>query len=190
MPEVFDPKKKHKLESEFRKKMLPVKPFLDYISGIPEQDRNIALEIGPGTGYFTVVLAKKFNKVYGIEISLEMVEYLSRRIEKESIKNVGLIVANKNEKIPSKLDFKVDLTLFSNVLHEVPSPEEYVKWTDSKYIVVIDWRDMELDFGPKKADKIPEDKAKAMLEQAGYKTRSIDSYKYHYFLVGIRQEKG
>jgi len=177
---IFDASKKHELESEFRRKILPVKPLTDLISKIPEGERNVAIDVGSGTGYFAVELAKYYRKVYGIEISEEMAECLRERQEKENVGNIGIIISGE----PPELDFSADLVLFSNVLHEMDSPEEYIRWSPSDFVIVIDWKDMKLDFGPK--EKIPEEKMEEMLLDAGFETEKVNAYQYHYFIVGKR----
>lgn len=179
MDHVFDPSQKQKLESDFRKKMLPKKPFIKFISGLKTQERNIAVEFGPGTGYFTVVLAKYFQKVYGIEISTEMVDHLVNRLQDEDIKNVGLIVDRKPQ-----IDFEIDLAFFANILHEVDDPNSYLDYP-AKMIAVIDWKkDEQSTFGPPSDVRISEEKIIETLETNGYKTEKINAYEYHYFIVG------
>ena len=48
------------LESEGRKKILPVEPLLKKVKTL--EKRDIAFDIGAGTGYFTVPLANLFSK--------------------------------------------------------------------------------------------------------------------------------
>ncbi len=176
----FDPSPKHKLESHFRKKILPQEPLIEVVSGLGPEDRRIALEVGSGSGYFTVVLAKYFEKVYGIEISTGMGEYLAESLQDEGIKNVGLIVAEKPQ-----IDFEVDLAFFGNILHEVEDPKSYLDYR-AKIIVVVDWKEGETSFGPPSEVRISEERMVEMLEGKGYKTKKIGAYQYHYFLVGRR----
>jgi len=67
MPHKFNPRDWHILESEWRRRILPVEPLLKKVSKLNKKD--IAFDIGAGTGYFTVPLAKVFKKVYAVEIS-------------------------------------------------------------------------------------------------------------------------
>lgn len=176
MSKIFDLSEKHKLESEFRRKILPVKPLLDFISAIPLEKRKVAVDVGSGTGYFAIPLSRYFEKVYGIEISEEMAFYLANRMKEEKINNIGIIISDE-----PNLGFEVDFILFSNVLHEVDKPEKYLRLAHSKLIVVIDWR-TNSEFGPK--EKIPEDVMVRMMENVGFRIERIDAYRYHYFLVG------
>lgn len=184
MDHVFDPSQKQKLESEFRKKMLPKEPFTNFISSLKTQERNIAVEFEPGTGYFTVILAKYFHKVYGIEISTEMVEHLTNRLQDEGTKNVGLIVDREPQ-----IDFEIDVVFFANVLHEVGDPNAYLDYP-AKIIAVIDWKKGEQPtFGPPSDVRISEEKVIEMLESREYETEKIDAYEHHYFVVGRKTVK-
>ncbi|MFP4559421.1 MAG: class I SAM-dependent methyltransferase [Archaeoglobaceae archaeon] len=185
MNHVFNPSHKHKLESDFRKEILSKEPVIEFISGIAPEERRTALELGSGTGYFTVILARYFEKVYGIDVSAEMIEYLADRLQDEGTKNVGLIAGDK-----PPIDFEVDLAFFANVLHEVKDPGSYLDYP-AKMVIVIDWKigkDGEASFGPPPDVRIPEEEMIEIMEYKGYKTEKIDAYWYHYFIVGIRKE--
>lgn len=183
MSHVFDPSRKHKLESDFRKKILPKEPLIDFTSSLAPEDRMNALEIGSGTGYFTVIMARYFQRVNGTEISRDMADYLTKRLQEEGVKNVGLIVAEK-----PPIDFEVDLAFFANVLHEVDDPESYLDY-QAKIIAVIDWKEEQTSFGPPVEKRIPEKRMTDMLENKGYTIMKIDAYQYHYFLVGKKDEE-
>lgn len=156
---------------------------MEFISGLAPEERRTALEIGSGTGYFTVVLARYFQKVYGVEVSTDMAEYLEKRLKDEGIKNVGLIVDKKPQ-----IDFEVDLAFFANVLHEVNDPESYLDYL-AKMVIVIDWKKEQTSYGPPIDARIPEERIIDMLESRGYKTRKIDAYQYHYFIVGRKTSR-
>ncbi len=185
MPHVFDPSNKHELESDKRREIQPPDPLVKFVSEIPDEIRQIAVDVGAGTGYFTVHLAKLFKKVYAIEISFEMAEYLIKKAHESGLMNIGVIVSDK----PPELDFNVDFVLFANVLHELSDPQSYIHWAASKSrtIVVIDWKKIETPFGPPLDDRILEEDVITMLEREGLKVDEIDAYQYHYFIVGERK---
>jgi len=176
MSKIFDPSEKHKLESKFRKKILPVEPLLEFVKTIPAEKRRIAIDVGSGTGYFAIPLSRYFQKVYGIEISVEMAFHLANRMKEEKISNIGIIISDKPD-----LDFNADFILFSSVLHEMDRPNECIRLLRSNLIVVIDWR-ASSEFGPK--EKISEKEMVKMMKSAGFRVERINTYKYHYFLVG------
>ncbi|MFO7965969.1 MAG: class I SAM-dependent methyltransferase [Archaeoglobaceae archaeon] len=185
MSHVFDSSQKNILESDFRKKILPKEPVIEFISDLTPEDRGIALEVGSGSGYFTVVLARYFHKVYGIEVSKDMAYHTAKRLDDEKIKNVGLIVAERPQ-----IDFEVDLVFFADVLHEVDDPQTYLDYR-AKIVVVIDWKkDEQTSFGPPMDVRIPEERMAKMVENKGYKIGRIDAYQYHYFIWGESRSEG
>lgn len=186
MPHIFDPNQAHVLESEERRKILPVEPLIELAKALPEELRRVAFDIGAGTGYYTIPLSQIFEKVYAVEISSEMAMLLRKRLEEENIWNIGIIITEK----PPDINFRINLCLFSNVLHEMERPEEYLIWAAerSDLIVVIDWRKVETEFGPPLDERIDEGDMVKMLESVGLSIEKVDAFPYHYFLVARRPD--
>lgn len=176
MPHVFDERYWRILESDWRRRILPVEPLLNIIKNLKE--RNVAFDIGSGTGYFTVHLAGIFRKVYAVEISLKMAEILSSK----GLRNIGIIISER----PPDVDFDIDFVLFADSLHEIVCKEEYIRWAGekSKYIAVIDWK-KESEYGPKVEDRIDKEFVKELLSEY-FVVREIEAYRYHFFLFGER----
>ncbi len=174
MPHRFDPKHWRILESEWRKKILPVEPLIKKLESLPKRD--VAFDIGAGTGYFTVHLAKLFRKVYAVEVNLEMAKILASK----GLKNVGIIISEK----PPEIDFKIDFVLFADSLHEIDCREEYVEWCckHADSVAVIDWK-KDCEFGP--PDRLDEGYVKSLLERC-FDVENIDAYECHFFLFGTR----
>ena len=174
MPHKFDPKHWQILESEWRRQILPVDPLMEKLKELPKKD--IAFDIGAGTGYFTVTLAKLFRKVYAVEINQEIAKILASK----GLKNVGIIISEK----PPKIDFEIDFVLFADSLHEIDEKEEYIEWTceNANAIAVIDWK-KDCEFGPPKDDRLDESYVKGLLERC-FKVESLDAYECHFFLFG------
>ncbi len=144
MKHRFDPKKAHVLDSEWRRRVFPPEKVVEFIESLRPK-KNVLFDVGAGTGYLTVPLARVFKKVYAVEVNEEMAEILRKRVEEEKLLNVGIIVSDK----PPEVDFKIDVVLFSNVLHEMDNPEEYLEWASrAEYVVVAEWKKEEMDFGP------------------------------------------
>ncbi len=133
------------LESTQRRKFFPAEKVLEAIEGIGEMKKNVAFDVGAGTGYLTIPLSKIFKKVYAIEISHKIAEKLYEKLKKKGIRNVGIIVAAK----PPKIDFRIDLVVFSNVLHEMENPKDYLSWAKrADFVLVAEWKKVQSDFGP------------------------------------------
>ncbi len=175
MPHRFDPKHWHILESEWRRSILPVEPLIKRLETLPKRD--VAFDIGAGTGYFTVHLARMFRKVYAVEVNLEMAKILASK----GLKNVGIIISEK----PPEIDFKADFVLFADSLHEIDCREKYIDWccAHADSVAVIDWK-KDCDSGPPKEDRLDEEYVAKLLERC-FKVERIDAYRCHFFLFGI-----
>lgn len=183
MKHRFDPKKAHILESEWRKKVFPPETIVGFIEELEGLRKNVAFDIGAGTGYLTVPLARIFKKVYAVEISSEMAEKLRKRVEEEGLLNVGIIVSES----PPEIDFKIDLVLFSNVLHEMDNPEEYIMWASrAEFVVVAEWKKEEMEFGPPLDERISEDELSEMAKNSGMEIVKRKELPFHY-LVALKK---
>jgi SAM-dependent methyltransferase len=83
-------------------------------------------DIGAGTGYFTVRLAKAIpaGKVLAVDIEPKLIAYLSERARKEGLSNV---VAVKGGKRNANLPEPVDLALLVNSFHHIGARVAYMK---------------------------------------------------------------
>ena len=82
-------------------------------------DRNaLVADIGAGTGYFSVRLAKRVpeGKVFAIDVEPDMLRYLSERAHREHLNNVFPVVANQESpNIPEP----VDVILIVDTYHHI-----------------------------------------------------------------------
>ncbi|HIH69690.1 class I SAM-dependent methyltransferase [Methermicoccus shengliensis] len=179
MPHIFDPANAHELESEHRKKFFPAEKVVEVIESIDELKKDVAFDIGAGTGYLTLPLSKTFKKVCAVEISHEMTAKLRERLAKMGVKNVEIIVSDK----PPEVDFEIDLVLFSNVLHEMDDASGYIEWARrASYIVVAEWKKIETPRGPPLEERMGVEELKRMF--SGFELIKLDeSLPYHYIAV-------
>jgi protein-L-isoaspartate O-methyltransferase len=178
MKHIFDPEMAEILESEVRRRIEPVEVVIEKIEKL--ERKEIAVEVGAGTGYYTVPLSKIFKRVYAIDLSLKMAEKLNKKLSELKIRNVGIIVAEK----PPKLDFPIDLILFANVLHEMDEPKEYLEWAkQANRILIVDWKKAKMEFGPPYEERLGEEEVLKML--GGFEVVEVDvnSLAYHYLIL-------
>ena len=80
-------------------------------------------DVGAGTGYFTVRLARRVGPtghVYATEISPEMLRIVDARVSRERLPNVQLKLATATDaKLPARC---CDLVLLVDVYHELSDP--------------------------------------------------------------------
>ncbi len=152
---------------------------------------DIVADIGAGSGYFTIPLASKVgNKglVFAEDIQIEMINYISRKVETLELTNVRVIFGKTED--PSLLDNFFDLAFIANTYHELERPFvilENIK-KDLRYygrLAIIDWDPAKKSpFGPTLTEKVPEDTLIREVDRAGFELiEKHDFMPYHYFLV-------
>ena len=101
-------------------------------------------DLGAGTGYFTVRLAKSATapKVYAVDIEASMVAYLRKRAATEGLRNVVAVQALADT---ANLPEPVDLILIVDTYHHIPDREVYFRKLAASLkpkgrIAIIDWK--------------------------------------------------
>src|SRR5207302_7052861 len=80
----------------------------------------VVADVGAGTGYFTVRLAKRASSVYTTDLQPEMLRLLDARLTKNGIHNVQLVRGGDHDaNLPSSC---CDLILMVDVYHELADP--------------------------------------------------------------------
>ena len=100
-------------------------------------------DVGAGTGYFTVRLAKSAAapRVFAVDIEHSMVHYTKQRAMKEGLKNVTGVVATATS---ANLPEPVDLILVVDTFHHIPGREAYFRklrdlLKPGGRLAIIDW---------------------------------------------------
>jgi len=129
-------------------------------------------DIGAGTGYFSVRLAKSpaAPKVYAADIEHEMVAYLRQRAAKEGLKNVIAVQAGPDS---PNLPEPVDVVLIVDTYHHIGSREVYFRKLAKSLkpggkVAIIDFKPDSPE-GPPKEFRFPPEKFKSEMAAAGYK---------------------
>ena len=152
---------------------------------------DIVADIGAGSGYFTIPLASRVGEkgmVFAEDIQIEMINYISKKVEALELKNVRVIFGKVED--PSLLDNFFDLVFLANTYHELGKPillleniRKVLRYHGR--LAIIDWDPAKKSpFGPPVEEKIAEDTVIKELERVGFEL--IDKHNfmpYHYFLV-------
>jgi protein-S-isoprenylcysteine O-methyltransferase Ste14/SAM-dependent methyltransferase len=120
--------------------------FLNEFSRII-RGNEVVLDVGAGTGRFSLAMAKKLStgKVICLDLSEEMLQILERKAEKEGLKDKIQLL--KGEASSSGLkNESVDLVVSNNVFHELSSPKtvlaEMIRvLKPNGWIIITDFRD-------------------------------------------------
>src|SRR5215467_3946339 len=144
-------------------------------------------DIGSGTGYFAVRLARAAPKgvVYGVDTEPSMVRYLDERAKHEGLGNLVSIAGQPGD---ANLPVKVDLVLMVDVYHHIAERARYFDRLRGSLkagarVAIIDFR-LDSPSGPPKRERITAEQVKAELAKAGYAVAKEHAFlPDQYFLV-------
>lgn len=147
---------------------------LEYLGNI---NNKTILDIGAGSGYFSVKLAANGANVIAADVDDEFLEFIENRIEKDSIKNIELRKIPYDS--PSLADKEADMVLIVNTYHHIEDRVNYFSKVkkglkDNGELIVIDFYKKELPVGPKPDHKISKAVVISELEQAGFMISDIN----------------
>jgi SAM-dependent methyltransferase len=157
------------------------------IESLPIKDGMSVADIGSGTGYFTVRLARALPKstVYGADIEPKMVEYLTKRAAAEHLGNVKpVLAAAAGPQLPQP----VDLVLIVDTYHHLPNRVGYFRdlkksLTRTGRVAVIDFRKTAPD-GPPPEFRLTPDEIETEMKTAGFALdRTLDFLPRQHFLI-------
>ncbi len=187
MEKKFDIHNRHKLDNEKRREVLPPSQTLVNL-GLKEGD--IIADIGCGIGYFSIPAGEIVGdegKVFALDISLEMLEELDKKIDSNSISNIKTIVTEENNfKID---DMSVNFAFICNVLHEAENTEVFLKeakriLNEDGKLVVVEWKKEESDYGPPVNHRLSYKEARNKIEDCGFKNIDLKEIgRYFYAIV-------
>lgn len=111
-------------------------------------------EIGAGTGYFTLKLARKVGshgKVYANDIRPQVLATIDNRCESESITNVETVLGTVDD--PRFPEGTIDLAFMSYVFHMLEKPVELLEHLKPSLkrgalLVILDGKPEEIRTGP------------------------------------------
>jgi len=147
----------------------------------------VVADIGAGTGYFAVRLARAVprGRVYGVDAEPDMVRYLSQRAQREGLANLTAVAAKPAD---PGLPAAVDLVILVDTYHHVPDRERYFRGLKRALkpggkLAIIDFT-LDSPVGPPRRARIPADQVKRELARAGYALADEHGFlPNQYFLV-------
>ena len=129
------------------------------------------VDLGAGTGYFSVRLARAVQNgvVYAVDLEPQMVAHLAERAKKEGLAHLKAVQGSANS---ANLPEAVDLVLLVNVFHHIDKRIDYVRMLSKSLkpdgrIAIIETTP-EAPVGPPKAMRMSADKVEKDLRSAGF----------------------
>ena len=157
------------------------------IAALGLKARESVADIGAGTGYFTIRLAKSAAKpvVYAVDIEPSMVEHTLGRAKQEQLGNaIGVKAGADRTNLPAP----VDVVLIVDTFHHLPNRVAYFRGLKQQLkpgarVAIIDWR-KDSPEGPPFEFRYSPEQISAELAQAGLAlAESHDFLPRQHFLI-------
>ena len=147
----------------------------------------VVADIGAGTGYFSVRLARMLPKgrVLAADVEPQMVRHLAARAKRDELANLQAVQSDFDD---ARLPEKADLPLHVDVYHHIDERERYFRRLKESLkaggrIAVVDFR-MDSEVGPPPRARIAPERVKRELSAAGYTLAAEhDFLPNQYFLI-------
>jgi ubiquinone/menaquinone biosynthesis C-methylase UbiE len=189
MAHKFDVKRAEILDNQDRKQFLNPDSILDRIG----LDREMVLaDLGCGTGFFTIPASLRVKKVYALDVQREMLDILQDKIKKQKLTNIETILSEESS-IPLP-DGSVDILLMANVFHELEdrnaiSEEGKRILSNRGKLAIVDWKKIEMDFGPPVEERLAEEEIISICKDSGFEfVEQSDAGPYSYLLIFVALE--
>ncbi|CAM3246440.1 class I SAM-dependent methyltransferase [Empedobacter stercoris] len=164
----------NRFESKERDEYQQPNKVMQYLGDI---NGKTIMDIGAGTGYFSVKLAKQGANVIAADVNDEFQTFLKKRMEDNKIDNITLRKIPFDS--PNLKDNEVDMVLIVNTYHHIDNRAEYFakvkKGTKNNgELVVIDFFKTDVPVGPPTDHKVSIDEVIAELKKAGYTSFEVN----------------
>lgn len=150
----------------------------------------VVADVGAGTGYFSVRLAKALpqGKVYAADIEPTLIRHLADRAAREALTNLHpLLLDAKAPQLPEQ----VDLILVVDTYHHFGDRPAYLQRFKAALkpggrLVIVDFRQGEIPVGPPEAMRIAPAVAAQELQSAGFvQPRLLESLMPYQYLLEV-----
>lgn len=140
---------------------------------------QVVADIGAGSGYYTVRMARAVGptgKVIATDIQPGMLDILQRRLEREKLSNVELVLGTADD--PRLPDNSLDLALMVDVYHELSAPQAFVRKLRAALkptgrLVLLEFRKEDPNIPIRPEHKMSIAEVKAELEPEGFKLATV-----------------
>lgn len=161
------------------------------ISSLGDLSDKVVADIGAGTGYFTMPLARQAHKVIAVEIEQQYLDYINRRLARARDKrtlDVETRLTSTDD--PALHPQEADVVLLVNTYSFIEQRVAYFKKVHAGMalggrIVIVDFKREPLPVGPSLENKVAPETVIVELDSAGFDHQKTDleSLDYQYILT-------
>jgi ubiquinone/menaquinone biosynthesis C-methylase UbiE len=148
------------------------------------------IDVGCGEGYFSIPashIVGKEGHVYAYDINEEAIRNLAIQVHNEHLDNLTPRTGSGEETIIGEAC--ADMVFFGIDLHDFDDPQKVlinakIMLKPEGYLVDLDWKDQNMEFGPPPEKRFSMSKAVGLIESAGFRVISTaDAGPYHYLVI-------
>jgi ubiquinone/menaquinone biosynthesis C-methylase UbiE len=147
------------------------------------------VDVGCGSGFFSLLAAKKVGKtgkVYAVDTDAEAIEKLNQKAAEKDLKNITSKAAEAEKTVFCK--GCADFVFYSMVLHDFFDPIKVLKNAGQMLkpegkLVDLDWKKQDMPFGPPLPIRFSEAKVMELLSTLGFNVESVTLGEYHYIVT-------
>jgi ubiquinone/menaquinone biosynthesis C-methylase UbiE len=145
------------LNDENRRRVQPAEGIVERMAPAPTE---IAADLGCGTGYVTIPLARRVSKVLGLDAQQEMLDALMDNVPAD-LRDKVVPVLGEMPRLPF-VDRSIDRAVLVNVAHEVEDKPLLVKelkrcLREGGRVSIVDFPKEETSFGPPLHERMSEE---------------------------------
>jgi ubiquinone/menaquinone biosynthesis C-methylase UbiE len=153
-------------------------------------ERSAVADVGAGGGWFTVRLARRVGPngvVYAQDVQPQMLDSISRRVDREGFKNVFYI---RGERLDPKLPKRaLDAVLMVDTYHEFENPVALLRGVGIALkpggrVGIVDFRSDGGGPGPPFSERVKEERVVEQAAEAGLRLLARETFlEFQYFLI-------
>lgn len=163
----------------------------EVIAALKLQPGQFVADVGAGTGYFTVRLARAVGQkgtVFAIDVDTAMLDYLRQRLAKEQVRNVQVMQVPPHD--PLLIDGSLDLIFVCNTYHHLEEREVYLRKLrkalkpDGRLVIIDFYKKDGMPVGPPPQIRVSEETVRQELQKAGLQVvEQLAFLPYQYILI-------
>ncbi len=153
----------------------------------------IFVDVGCGDGFFSILAAKKVGvngKVYAVDVDASAIEKLKQKASAEGLKNIDAKVGKAEDMVfclecADFIFYSMDLHDFNDPAKVLQNARQMVK--PDGYLIDLDWKKMDMPFGPPVSIRFNEEQAAGLMRSAGFTITDVrETGAYHYLITAKR----
>ena len=150
----------------------------------------VFLDIGCGEGFFSILAAKKVGetgKVFAVDIDASAIEKFKQKVEAQGLKNIVAKVGKAEDTVLCNgcadfIFYCMDIHDFADPVKVLKNAKQMIKANGQ--LIDLDWKKIDMPFGPPLAIRFSEEKASGLLRSAGFTIADVRNIgPYHYIVT-------